>query len=272
MSSNSGKRAVEAYVQSIRTGEHAASVALGRLLTKDVVLQTNGPMPNAPTETIEGFDAVLARASGNYAWTNALRHARWQDAVQDGAGWRIDGSSDHIGGVSAQSISVVVFTGADGKITRVEQKYTPKQVKPVDRIPVAARPLINNARIMERTIAVAYTDENGNPSLTYRGSIQVLDELTLCAWIRQAGGSLARSIEKNPRMALAYRDEFRAMMLIEGRARLDNSEAMRTRVWDLTPEGEQNHDPARKGVPLIIEVDKMTGYIGGEQLRMQRKP
>src|SRR6476620_10174398 len=139
MSSDSGKRAVEAYDQSIRTGEHAASLALGTLLAKDVVLETNGPMPNAPTETLQGFDAVLARASGNYAWTNALRHARWQDAAQEGSAWRIDGSSDHIGGVSAQSISVTVLTGADGKITRIQQKYTPKQVKPVDRIPVAAR-------------------------------------------------------------------------------------------------------------------------------------
>ncbi len=266
-----GALAAEAYVRSIRTGEHAASLVLGRLLAQDVVLEINGPMPNAPTETIKSYDAVLARASGNYAWTNALRHARWENPKQEGSAWRIDGSSDHIGGVSAQAISVLVTTDAQGKITRIDQKYTPKQIKPTDIIPLAARPLINNARIMERTFAVAYTDENGNPSLTYRGSIQVLDDTTLCAWIRQAGGSLARSIAKNPKMALAYRDEFRAMMIIEGRAHIDNSDAMRERVWRLTPEGEQNHDPARKGVPLIIEVDKMTGYIGGEQLRMARE-
>lgn len=266
-----GRRAAEAYVRSIRSGEHAASLVLGKLLSTEVVLEINGPMPNAPMETIKGAEAVLTRSSGNYAWTNALRHARWEDAKQEGGGWRINGSSDHIGGVSAQSISVLVSSDANGRITRIEHRYTPKQIQPVDRIPLAARPLINNARIMERTIAVAYTDENGNPSLTYRGSIQVLDELTLCAWIRASGGSLARSITKNPRMSLAYRDEFRAMMIIEGRARIDNSEAMRERVWELTAEGEQNHDPARKGVPLIIDVDKMTGYIGGEQLRMARK-
>jgi hypothetical protein len=268
---SNGARAAETYVRSIRSGEHAASLALAKILAPDVVLEINGPMPNAPTETIKGHDAVLTRASGNYAWTNALRHARWENPKQDGNAWRIDGSSDHIGGVSAQAISVLVTTDAQGRITRIDHKYTPKQARPVDVIPIAARPLINNARIMERTFAVAYTDENGNPSLTYRGSIQVLDDTTLCAWIRQAGGSLARSIAKNPRMALAYRDEFRAMMLIEGRAHLDNSDATRERVWELTPEGEQNHDPARKGVPLILEVDKMTGYIGGEQLRMARK-
>jgi hypothetical protein len=271
MSNEAARRAAETYVRSIRSGEHAASLALAKLLAPDVTLETNGPTPNAPTETINGHDAVLTRASGNYAWTNALRHARWENPRQEGNAWRIDGSSDHIGGVSAQKISVLVTTDAHGKITRIEQKYTPKVIKPVEVIPLAARPLINNARIMERTFAVAYTDENGNPSLTYRGSIQVLDDTALCAWIRQAGGSLARSIVKNPRMSLAYRDEFRAMMIIEGRAHIDNSDAMRERVWELTPEGEQNHDPARKGVALIIEVDKMTGYIGGEQLRMARK-
>ena len=271
MNIEAGRRAAETYVRSIRSGEHAASLSLGRLLSPEVVLEINGPMPNAPTETVKGFDAVLTRASGNYAWTNALRHARWENAKQEGGAWRIDGSSDHIGGVSAQSISVTVTTDAQGKIARIEHKYTPKQIKPVEIIPLAARPLINNARIMERTFAVAYTDENGNPSLTYRGSVQVLDDTTLCAWIRQAGGSLARSIARNPKMSLAYRDEFRAMMIIEGRARIDNSDALRERVWELTPEGEQNHDPARKGVPLIVEVDKMTGYIGGEPLRMARK-
>jgi hypothetical protein len=271
MANEKGRRAAEAYVRAIRSGEHAASLALAKLLSPDVELETNGPMPNAPTETIKGYDRVLARASGNYAWTNGLRNARWDNAKPEGDGWRIDGDCQHMGGVAGASVSVLVKTDAQGKITRIEQKYTPKQVQATDRIPLSARPLINNARINETTIAVAYTDENGNPSLTYRGSIQVLDDHRLCAWIRQAEGGLARSIAKNPRMSMAYRDGARAMLLIEGRGRIDNSEATRELVWEMTPEGEQNHDPARKGAPLIVDVDKMTGYVGGETVRMARK-
>src|SRR3954467_15502405 len=100
MTIDAGQRAVETYARSIRSGEHAASLALGKLLSPDVVLEINGPMPNAPTETIKGFDAVLTRSSGNYAWTNALRHARWENPKAENGAWRIDGSSDHIGGVS----------------------------------------------------------------------------------------------------------------------------------------------------------------------------
>ena len=182
--------AAEALVKSMRSGELSASVALGACLAQDVVLDTNGPMPGAPT----------------------------------------------------------------------------------DRIPAGAIPLINNARVNETPFLVAHTDENGDPVLTFRGSIQVWSDTELCAWIRQAGGGLVRSMAKNPKVSLAYRDGPRAMLLINGRARIETDEAIRKRVFDLTPEVEQNHDPMRKGAAMIIEVDRMMGFTtGGEPVRMERK-
>ena len=264
--------AAEALVKSLRTGEHSASVALGGHLSDSVVLEANGPMPGAPTVTTTGRADVLERLSGNWAVSYALRHARWTTPVETAGVVKVDASFEFLGGVVPQALAVTIaFDGAD-KISRVELKYTPRQAQPTDIIPPGARPIINNARTNETPILVAHTDENGDPVLTFRGSIQVYSDTELCAWIRQADGGLVRSIAKNPKMSLAYRDGPRAMLLMNGRARIVDDEAVRQRVFDMIPESEQNHDPARKGAAMIIEIDRMQGFsTGGEPIRMARK-
>jgi len=99
--------AAEALVKAIRTGEHSAAVALGGLLAEDVVLDTNGPMPGAPTEAIRGRADVLRRLSGNWAVTMALRHIE----VGRGGGQVIDLS------LFEPLLSVLGPSGADYKLT-----------------------------------------------------------------------------------------------------------------------------------------------------------
>ena len=170
------------------------------------------------------------------------------------------------------AIALVYAFDGGSKISRIEQRYTPRQPQPTEVIPPGVRPLINNARVNETPILVAHTDENGNPVLTFRGSIQVWNDTALCAWIRQASGGLVRSMAKNPAVSLAYRDGPRAMFLMNGRARIESDEAIRNRVFEMIPESEQNHDPARKGAAMIIEIDRMQGFsTGGEAVRMVRK-
>jgi uncharacterized pyridoxamine 5'-phosphate oxidase family protein len=264
--------AAEAWVKSIRTGEHSAAVALEPYLGENVVLDTNGPMPGAPTETVRGRADVSRRASGNWAVTWALRHARWTSPVDEGGVAKVHATFEHLGGVVPAALALTIaFDGSD-RISHIEQRYTPRQPQPSEVIPPGARPLINNARINETPICVAHTDENGNPVLTFRGSIQVWSDTALCAWIRQATGGLVRALAKNPTVSLAYRDGPRAMLLMSGRARIESDDAIRKRVFELIPEVEQNHDPARKGAAMIIELDRMQGFsTGGEPVRMARK-
>jgi hypothetical protein len=47
---------------------------------------------------------------------------------------------------------------------------------------------------------VAYTDENGAPVLSFRGSTQ------LSIWVRHASGGMIKALQHNPNMALMYRD------------------------------------------------------------------
>lgn len=262
----------EDLVKSIRTGELSAAQAIEGRLRDDVVLETNGPMPNAPTENISGKAAVLKRVSGNWAVTWALRHGRWKAPVESGDTVTVDASFEMLGGVTPAELSIKVSFDNANKIARIEQKYTPRQVQPTEVIPPGARPLINNARTNETPICVAHTGEDGNPVLTFRGSIQVWSDTALCAWIRQASGGIVRAIAKNPVVSLAYRDGPRAMLLMTGRARMVTDPAIRDRVFEITPEVEQNHDPNRKGAAMIIEIDRMQGYsTGGEPVRMVRK-
>ena len=264
--------AAEALVKSIRTGEHSAAVALEPHLDENVVLETNGPMPGAPTDTVRGRADVLRRESGNWAVTAALRHARWTSPVDEGGVVKVHATFEHLGGVVPAALAIAISFINSDKISGIVQKYTPRQAQPTDIIPPGARPLINNARTNETPILVGHTDENGNPVLTFRGSIQVWNDTALCAWIRQASGGLVRSLAKNPNVSLAYRDGPRAMLLMAGRARIETDEAIRKRVFEMIPESEQNHDPARKGAAMIIEIDRMQGFsTGGEPVRMARK-
>jgi len=261
-----------AYERSVRTGDYSASVALEPVLAGDVVFETNGPGATAVQEKTEGKAAVLKRLSGKWAITESLYNARWSEPVQEGSTVRLKATFEHLGGVAPDSLAVTIETDAAGKIKRIQQAYTPRQAKPTDRIPESAKVLINNARMNNTPFVVAHVDENGAPVVTFRGSVQVLDDHRLCAWIRQASGGIVKSLAKNPAVALAYRDGSRAMLLVQGRASIDTSEEMKARVYELTPEVEQNHDPARKGVPMIIEIDRMQGFsTGGEPVRMVRQ-
>ena len=264
--------AAEALVKSLRTGELSAAQSIERRLRNDVVLETNGPMPNAPTETVSGKSDVLKRVTGNWAVTWALRHGRWKAPVETADGVTVDASFEMLGGVVPAALSIKVQFDAENKIARIEQCYTPRQVQPTEIIPPGVRPLINNARTNETPICVAHTGEDGNAVLTFRGSVQVWSDTELCAWIRQASGGIVRSIAKNPAVSLAYRDGPRAMLLMSGRARMVTDPATRDRVFEITPEVEQNHDPNRKGAAMIIEIDRMQGFsTGGEPVRMVRK-
>ena len=46
-----------------------------------------------------------------------------------------------------------------------------------------------------------------------------------------------------------------------GRARVVEG-AERDRVYDLAPEFEQKADPEKKGVAVVIDLDKVTGILG----------
>jgi hypothetical protein len=109
-------------------------------------------------------------------------------------------------------------------------------------------------------MCVAYTDESGQPVLSLRGSTQAYSDTKLCIWVRNAEGGLVKSLSKNPKMALLYRDsKSRTTLIFQGRGHVETDEAVRERVYRLAPEVEQNHDPGRRGAALLIDVTQLQG-------------
>jgi pyridoxine/pyridoxamine 5'-phosphate oxidase len=121
---------------------------------------------------------------------------------------------------------------------------------------------INGALMAGNPMIVASVDAAGRPRLSYRGSTQVFSADQLGFWARNAEGSTMESIATNPNVALMYRHPAQRVFLqFTGRARVVEG-AERDRVYDLSPEFEQKADPERKGVAVVIDLDKVEGVLG----------
>jgi hypothetical protein len=130
---------------------------------------------------------------------------------------------------------------------------------------------VNHALEEGKPIVVAYVDEEGQPRLSFRGSTQVYSPTQLAIWVRNPEGGLQKAIAKNPHMALLYRSpEPRMNFNFMGRAHFESGDDVRNKVYESSPQGEQNADRERKGLALVIDLDRVTGVIPGQPINMQR--
>jgi hypothetical protein len=121
-------------------------------------------------------------------------------------------------------------------------------------------------------VIVAYVTEEGQPSLSFRGSAQVYSNDQVAVWVRNPEGGLQRALAKNPRVTMLYRNpQTRQMFNFQGRGHFDSSEAARNKVYDNSAEPERNADRERKGLALIVDLDRVTGFGPGGRVLMQRQ-
>jgi len=264
-------RAVEAYLKALRTGEASATEMAARHLAPNVELHTVGAhmWGNGPEE-FHGYDQVVAMISGIGVMTGVYRTAPWANPEVDGDTVKL--AFDAGGGLVASSTLTFTFDDQD-RITRIEQVNKGGGPAPAtDRIPDAVKGIVNSALANNTPMIVAYTDENGAPVLSLRGSIQVYSDTQLSIWVRHATGGMAGSLRANPQMALMYRDPpARTTLTFQGRAHFEDDEEVRTRVFELSPEVEQKHDPGRIGAALLIDIDRLSGNTPRGGVRMERR-
>ena len=137
----------------------------------------------------------------------------------------------------------------------------------------AMKDAVNGAFAARRPMVISYVDADNAPQLSYRGSTQVFDDSSLAIWVRNPRGRILESIERNPAVALLYgyfEPDDRGFMIFHGRARADSSAAVRDRVYGNAHEFERNQDTERKGVAVVIELDSVDGFFGGNRLQMRR--
>jgi len=132
---------------------------------------------------------------------------------------------------------------------------------------------VNNAFGARRPMVIAYVDESGAPQMSYRGTTQAFSDTQLAIWVRNPEGRILESLEKNPAVALLYgyfEEKDRGFMFFRGRARRDDSEAVRKQIYERAHEFEQEKDPERKGVAVVIDLDSVDGFFGGARIEMRR--
>lgn len=259
-------QAAEAIVQSIRTGERVASNRAAEFLAEDVILDTG-------REEVKGKAAVLERISGEWPFTPIYKIGGWSDPEVDGDTLKVTATFPALGAAPA-GMNLTFSFSDEGQVTHIHQENVmsgpPQQV---DRIPDHIKGQINGALYNGTPMVVSYVDEEGQPQQSLRGSTVVFSDTQLGIWIRSADGGLPRAVQSgNNRLSLLYRDSrTRSTIVIQGRGHLSDDPEVKRRLYELTPEVEQMHDPERKGVALIIDVTRLQGGGPRGNYRMQRE-
>ena len=111
---------------------------------------------------------------------------------------------------------------------------------------------------------VGTADANGQPQISPKGSVLVLDATHLAYWER-SGRAAAANVQANPRVVVYYRNTTKSERLPRGavwrffgKARVVASGPERDAVWAKVVPAEQEKDPNRAGAAVIVEVTKVT--------------
>jgi pyridoxamine 5'-phosphate oxidase-like protein len=115
---------------------------------------------------------------------------------------------------------------------------------------------------------VGTSTKDGRPQISPKGSVALFDPETLSFWERSFRSSYG-AIEENPQVVVYMRNPKRkeiphrgAALRFHGVARIATSDAERERAWQLSSKGEQERDPERKGVAILIRVDLIEDLAG----------
>jgi hypothetical protein len=264
--SDSRVRAVEAYVQALKTGAPSAAECAAQYLASDVVLRA-GPQEHT------GRAAVAQRITGQWPLTPTYIFGAWSDPRPDGDRLTVHAGFPAMGAAPA-TVDLSFGFDAEGRIVLVEQTTVMQGTPPApvaDTIPDFVRGIVNSALANGTPMVLSYVDEQGQPNLSLRGSVQVYSDHQLSIWVRNAEGGLILSLRANPRVSLLYRDsKSRTTLIFRGRAHVETDAAVRDRVFTLSPEVEQNHDPARNGAVVLVEVTSLQGTSPRGGVRVER--
>lgn len=111
--------------------------------------------------------------------------------------------------------------------------------------------------------------KDGRPQISPKGSMAVFDGDTLSYWER-SHRTAAANIGENPRVVVFYRNAARsaeipyrgATIRFHGSARVVAEGPERERAWELAGAVERSRDPEKKGVAVLIKVDRIEELSG----------
>ncbi len=112
---------------------------------------------------------------------------------------------------------------------------------------------------------VATASRDGAPDIAFKGSVMVWDKDHLAFWERARGTTLA-NLAENPRVAVVYRNAAAGKAWrFYGVAELHERGSLRDQIMARTISAELERDPERKGVGVLVRVDRVTGRDVNQQ-------
>ncbi len=210
---------------------------------------------------LTGADAVATELVGG-GNGELSRKLDWQAPECTGTQVRLTGAR-RPGTRDRALVLTLAFEGA--AIASVQEQRMP--APPVDaqplKLPDALKRRIDNALVEKHPLLMSHVDANGQPILSFRGSVQVHSDDQLALWIRNASGGFIQAIRANPRVAFMYRDEeAKATYQLQGRARVADDAQERQRIFQRAPQVERAHDLAMLGAGVVVDLDRVEGYAG----------
>ncbi len=252
-----------AYQNALTAGGDGAANAVAGVLAPDVVVETN-----------------FGRAEGPDAVVDLLAEPRTVGLLAAGVRWSepsIEGDRivviARLPDTAPFSGLEFVFSFAGELISRVEQQTLaaapphPAELRLTSRIRDAVNDALDNATPM----LIAYRDERQEIHLSFRGTIQAYSDDQLALWARDPGGGLPTNITERPEVTLFYHDPARRVSYtFYGRARIEPDHAARTAIFENSNLREQRADFRRRGVAVVVDLDKVEGRTPEGRLLMLR--
>ena len=253
--------AVEAYQNGIVKGDDDG---VARYLADDVVVETN-------FGRAEGVDAALA----------LLHEPRTAGLLAAGPQWSAPAERGDTVTVTAELPPTAPFSGVEfvftfgrQKITRVEQQTLPAApVAPTElRLTDEIKTTVDGALDNQTPMMIAYSDNDGEIDLSFRGSIQAYSDDQLAVWARDPGGGLPRHIAAKPKVTLFYHDpKTRTTYTFYGRAWIADDPGTRAVIFENSHPREQQMDFRRRGVAIVIDLDRLEGRGPSGRVLMLRR-
>jgi hypothetical protein len=260
-----GQPAVDAFIGALQERSDDAVAALHTHLADEV--QVFGSFGVGPGP--EKVDALITHP----AIARTLTGATWSDPLSDGSTVTIEAaapSTSSIGG-----LRLALRLDADGRIERIEQDLLPAAPLTPSPIQLDAdhAALLAGALANGTPMITGYVSEDGRPRLSYRAAVIVLGPDQLGMWIREPKGGLLRALPENPNLTFFYSDRPKGVTLqFSGRGRVTEEEAIRTAIYDGSPEVERTMDWRRAGVAVVVDLDQVEGRDAGGRVLMRRLP
>lgn len=125
------------------------------------------------------------------------------------------------------------------------------------------RDLIDNNLANGTPCILATAGKAGEPHMSFRGSVLVLDDTSLAYWDRSKNHVSAQHIAENPQVSILFRHpQKRLIWQFVGEATIHRTGPVREQVMVRVVQPELDRDPERLGAAVVVRVHKILSGAG----------